>query len=155
MIKWHSARYWYFITQVDMGEVMSLSPRKPIGMNDDEPNTKRICVAKSAAYCMSAINLYAGKLYVYRTRRKVKGRVPYNVYDSHITGEHWLMTKTRFTRVDILDLTVKGIHPPFWYDLDVETEQVRAKRAIVSWCKRRDPRLAINRKSDSLWRNKK
>lgn len=151
MIKWHDSRYWYFITQNDMGTSMSLNPRCPINKCDEEPNIARICVAKSAANCMTAINLVTGKVYVYRTRRKVKARVPYDVYDSHITTEHWLMSRTRFTLVDTLDITSDSHE---WLYVGDEKEQQFSKRAIRSWCKRRDPRLAVAKQANQLWRKK-
>lgn len=149
-MEWHDPRYWYFVTQVDMGQTMSLTPRCPIGMDDDEPVNNRICVAPSAANCMTAINLNIGKIYVYRTRRKVKARKPYNVYDSHVTNEHWLHTKTRFTLVEVLNVT----RYYNWFSVDDETGQRRHKSAIRSWCKRRDQRLALNKKSDQRWKSK-
>ena len=150
-MKWHDSRYWYFITQENMGNTMSLNPRCPINKCDDEPRTKRICVAPTAANCMNAIDLNMGNLYVYRTRRKVKARVPYNVYDSHITKEHWLMSRTRFTLVETLDITDR--HQ--WLDLDCESGQRRDKTAIRSWCNRRDPRLAVITHANQLWKSKR
>jgi hypothetical protein len=150
MIKWQDPRYWYFITQVDMGKTMSLNPRVPKGMHEDEPYIKRICVAPSAANCMTAIDLYDGNLYVYRTRRKVKARIPHDVYDQHITNEQWLMTKTRFTLVDTL--VIKNDYT--WKYLHDRDEQIKDKSAIRSWCRRRDPRLAVIKHANQPWRKK-
>lgn len=154
MIKWKDKQYWYFITDVDMGKTMSLIPRKPHGMSEDEPSTKRICVAPTAAHCMSALDIgyrtNNGNVYVYRTRRQVKARVPYNVYDSHITQEHWLHTKTRFTLVDILD--VNGERS--WSRLKwKEEEQKKDLQAIKSWCKRRRPELVFKQHANRLWKS--
>lgn len=155
-MKWHDARYWYFCTGEDMGKTMSLNPRTPSGMSDDEPNTKRICVAPTAAHCMIAIDINykindTRKLYVYRTRRQVKARVPYDVYDSHITKEHWLMTRTRFTLVEVLDIP----RDSRWTNLGYNTnEQKRDYQAVRSWCRRRRPELAVKEKSNQLWSNK-
>lgn len=151
MIKWQDPRYWYFITQQDMGTTMSLNPRVPIGMSDSEPWIKRICVAPSAAHCMSAIDLFDGNLYVYRTRRKVKARIPHDVYDQHITCEQWLMTRTRFTLVDTL--VIDEDHDYKWANLRDPHLQVKDKQAIRSWCRRRDPRLAVIKHANQLWRN--
>jgi hypothetical protein len=151
MIKWHDSRYWYFITQQNMGTTMSLNPRVPEGMHNDEPYMKRICVAPSAANCMTAIDLYDGNLYVYRTRRKVKARVPHDVYDQYITNEHWLMTRTRFTLVDTLVIDQCKYE---WVRLRDQEIQAKDKLAIRSWCKRRDPRLAVAKYANQLWRNK-
>lgn len=150
------ARYWYFITEKEMGENMSLSPRTPWGMSDDEPYTKRICVAPTAAHCMSAIDIGSasrsgenGLVYVYRTRRKVKATIPYSVYDSHITREHWLLTKTRFTLVDVLDVKKDTSWKRLKWD---EQGQRKDKRAIRSWCHRRDPRLCTIKHANDSWR---
>lgn len=151
-MKWHDSRYWYFITQEDMGQTMSLNPRCPINKCDDEPLAKRICVAPTAANCMNAIDLNLGNLYVYRTRRKVKARVPYNVYDSDITKEHWLMSRTRFTLVEVLSLTDEY----GWLNIG-HTDHVQKQdmKAIRSWCKRRDQRLAVITHANQLWKSNK
>lgn len=150
------ARYWYFITQVDMGETMSLNPRCPLNKCDEEPRLPRICVAPTAAHCMTAISLYAyaggGKVHVYRTRRKVQAIKPWDVYDSHITKEHWLTSKTRFTRVETLELSNCEEAYRDWFYVGDEKDQYRSKRAIISWCKRRDPRLSTVKHANQLWR---
>lgn len=150
------ARYWYFITQKDMGEEMSLSPRHPIHTDDDEPLLRRICVAPTAAHCMTAISLYThSDLYVYRTRRKVKATKAWNVYDSHITKEHWLLGKTRFVKVDTIDFKKQGDTYCNWFTVGSEEDQYRSKTAIISWCRRRDPRLSTIKHANELWRKVK
>lgn len=158
MVKWGETRHWYFITQRDMGDTMSLTPRTPILKNDDEPDTHRICVAPTAAHCMSALNLDAGNLHVYRTRRKVKARVPYGVYDSHITKEHWLVSKTRFTRVETLKIHHRSENSRDlkWLDLGWDDKmQKKQLIAIRSYCKRRDPRLGVIKHANQVWRNRR
>lgn len=151
-MQWKDKQYWYFITRQNMGQTMSLTPRRPINMSDDEPLCERICVAPTAAHCMSAIDLdYIGDtIYVYRTRRQVKARVPYSVYDSHITQEHWLHTKTRFTLVETLNISSKRT----WGSLSWEPKgQLKDLMAIKSWCKRRRPQLAVKKHANKLWRS--
>lgn len=153
-MQWKDKQYWYFVTGTDMGSTMSLNPRTPRGMSDDEPNTKRICVAPTAAHCMSAIDVCykidsSRKLYIYRTRRKVKARVPYSVYDSHITQEHWLHSRTRFTLVETLTIP-KSNWTSLGYD---EPIQRRNLTAISSWCKRRRPQLAVKQHANTLWKS--
>lgn len=153
-MKWKDKQYWYFITGKDMGSTMTLHPRKPINMSNDEPWCKRICVAPTAAHCMSAVDLdwRGNTIYVYRTRRQVKARVPYSVYDSHITQEHWLHTSTRFTLVEVLDLS----KPRSWGSLSWEEfHQRKALQAIKSWCKRRRPQLAVKQHANTPWRSTK
>lgn len=140
-----------------MGSTMTLHPRTPWGCSQDEPDTKRICVAPTAAHCMSAIDVGSnyragsdGKVYVYRTRRQVKARVPYNVYDSHITQEHWLHTSTRFTLVDVLQLR-EGLK---WSRLKWdEVDQRKDLQAIKSWCKRRAPELVVKQHANKPWKS--
>ena len=151
-MQWKDKQYWYFITGTDMGATMTLHPRKPINMSDDEPWCKRICVAPTAAHCMSAVDLYwrGNTIYVYRTRRQVKARVPYSVYDSHITQEHWLHGSTRFTLVEVLDLS----KPRSWGSLSWDPKgQLKDLQAIKSWCKRRRPQLAVKKHANQLWRS--
>ncbi|AXF52984.1 MAG: hypothetical protein [Caudoviricetes sp.] len=159
MIKWSDKRYWYFVTQVDMGSVMSLSPRTPIGMCDDEPWLKRICVAPTAHHCMSAIGIYSGaNIYVYRTRKQVRARKPYNVGDSDFTKEHWLTSRTRFTLVATLEapLTMSWEHSDrgCYVGEPIPVEQRRDKVAIRSWLRRRDKRLAYIKHANTCWKMK-
>lgn len=154
-MQWKEKQYWYFVTGENMGTTMTLKPRTPYGMSDDEPECKRICVAPTAAHCMSALDVNCKlqderKLYIYRTRRTVKARVPYNVYDAHITQEHWLHTPTRFTLVDILH--IPSNHN--WLHLHWEEEgQRRNQRAIKSWCARRSPALCTKRHANNKWKS--
>lgn len=151
-MQWKDKQYWYFITGTDMGATMTLKPRTPHAMSEHEPKTKRICVAPTAAHCMSAVDIgiRGNKIYVYRTRRQVKARVPYSVYDAHITQEHWLHTNTRFTLVDVLDVS----HKRSWFRLKWhEDEQKRDLQAIKSWCKRRSPRLVVKQEANKLWKS--
>lgn len=156
-MQWKDKQYWYFITEKDMGSTTTLHPRTPWGMSDGEPTCKRICVAPTAAHCMSAIDVGSnarcgptGKIYVYRTRRQVKARVPYSVYDAHITQEHWLHTSTRFTLVDVLQLKRRLSWARLkWH----EDEQRKDLQAIKSWCKRRRPQLAVKQHANQLWKS--
>lgn len=156
-MQWKDKQYWYFITEKDMGSTMTLHPRTPWGCSEDEPTTKRICVAPTAAHCMSAIDIGSsyranvdGNVYVYRTRRQVKARVPYSVYDSHITQEHWLHTSTRFTLVDVLQLKKELKWSRLKWD---EADQRKDLQAIKSWCKRRAPELVVKQHANKLWRS--
>lgn len=154
-MQWKEKQYWYFVTGENMGTTMTLKPRTPHSMSEDEPACKRICVAPTAAHCMSALDvLYKleseRKVYVYRTRRAVKARVPYSVYDSHITQEHWLHTPTRFTLVDILHIPKNHR----WLNLSwLDDDQRRNQRAIKSWCARRSPALSTKRHANNKWKS--
>lgn len=149
-------RYWYFVTEEDMGDQMSLTPRCPINMGDDEPTLKRICVAPTPAHCMSAINIYQNIVHVYRTVRPVKGHKPYSVGDSRITKEHWLKTKTRFERVTALDVTKSnwGRGSRGGSMEHYHSEQRTDKKRIFSGMWKRDPRLCTIQRADTRWKPK-
>ena len=44
-MQWKEKQYWYFVTGENMGTTMTLKPRTPHSMSEDEPACKRICVA--------------------------------------------------------------------------------------------------------------
>lgn len=149
-------RYWYFITEEDMGDKMSLTPRTPYRMGDDEPNLKRICVAPTAAHCFSAINIYSPLVHVYRTLREVKAVKPYGVGDSGITKEHWLLGKTRFERVTVVSVPrarwrsgSRGGEMPHFHN-----EQRKDKRKIFSQMRKRDHRLCTIGAANARWKGK-
>lgn len=149
-------RYWYFITQQNMGDKVSLTPRRPINMGDEEPLLKRICVAPTAAHCASAICLWSGTpVRVYRTVRKVTGVKPYSVPDSTITKEHWLLGKTRFELVCQFEISERCYWP---YGARGDSRgkdgisQRKDKRNIMRFMKRRDRRLYIIDEANQKWR---
>lgn len=153
-------RYWYFITQEDMGDKMTLSPRTPLNMGDGEPKKKRICVAPTVAHCMSAICLYDydcqhRSTHVYRTIRKVRGHETYDVPDAYFTKEHWLLSKTQFERVDTIGLSRRvrwaegsrggSSKADHW-------DQQRDKQNIVRYLGKRDKRLVCKVESNQRWK---
>jgi hypothetical protein len=102
-----SPKFYYFLTQQDMGDEPTLKPRKS-GDNrgDDEPLTARICVAPSVPGCLTALGScldLAPAIHVYVTKEQVMAHNPRHVHDSHITGEMWLKKQTAFRRVGIID----------------------------------------------------
>jgi len=68
------------------------------GRGDFEPNNARICVGPTIPHCFSAIchQWLFSKVYIYRTVNKVLARYPYDVSDSRITREKWLIHPTKF-----------------------------------------------------------
>lgn len=159
MKKVQTKRYWYFTTQEFMGHTMELHPRIPYCASESEPKVKRICVAPTAAHCMSAIGFgYSTSVYVYRTRRRVFAAKAWGVDDSVITHEHFLLRKSRFELVASISPTwVNGLHDRgafqdrgaskadsrSWHDQWQQRGQVI--RAMIKL----DPRLAIIKLSDS------
>lgn len=86
-----------------MGHKMQLHPRLPHSAGEDEPMIKRICVAPTAAHCMSAVMFFGcNTLYVYRTRRRVFASKAWDVADSDITHEHFLLRSSRFELVAVV-----------------------------------------------------
>lgn len=153
-------RYWYFITQEDMGAKMTLTPRTPLSMGDGEPRRKRICVAPTAAHCMSAICLYNYECeerttHVYRTLREVNGYETYDVPDAYFTKEHWLLSKTKFERVDTLRISKRV----GWAEGSRggsskrdHGEQKRDLHNIVRYLGKRDKRLVCAVESNQRWK---
>ena len=149
-------RYWYFVTQMEYGDEVVLKPRHIENASDSEPDFKRICVAPTAAHCMSAIGLYVGELNIYRTKRKCMGIKSHDVPDSRMTKEHWRRRKTTFVRVARLTIPNalwlwgdRGI-PPGGYGWE---RQVKDKRLIIEWLKRQgDSRLYTIRDANQPWR---
>ena len=76
------------------------------GRGPTEPDNARICVSPTIAHCFTAIsqNSYFQKMHIYRTYRKVIARYPYEVPDSRVTREKWLVHPTRFILVHVLNM---------------------------------------------------
>lgn len=154
-------RYWYFITERALGDKVELHPRHIMNAADGEPEFKRICVAPTAAHCMSAIGLNGGSvLNVYRTKRKCMGIAAHDVPDSRMTKEHWRRRSTMFVKVAELTMPERvtwtwgprGCGPDdYGYD-----EQVRNKRMIKEWLARKgDRRLYIISEANQPWEMEK
>lgn len=151
-------RYWYFATEQDMGDTMSLCPRTPMYKGGSEPDDKRICVAPTAAHCLSAIGSYP-IMHIYRTKQMVKAHKPYDVGDSRITQEHWLTRKTSFERVTVVSLeNLNSRHWDWMYcnrgggnPVD-HVLQRNEKKAIIRYLSRFDKRLCNVSLSNQRWR---
>jgi hypothetical protein len=100
-------KFYYHLTTSRLGKKRLLIPRD-YGMHRGigQPNLARICVGPDVAHCFSAIPLYNKKYYVYRTYRKVEAYYPYNVFDSNITKERWIINPTVFILVNEIPLYV-------------------------------------------------
>lgn len=92
-------QYYYHLSSLYLdGPEVTLVPRK-YGENrgEGEPEVRRICVAPSPEHCIIALgDLLDEKVYVYRTKNKVKGTEPYDVPDAVVTQERWLIRPTKF-----------------------------------------------------------
>jgi hypothetical protein len=96
-------KFWYHCSKTNLGDSITLSPKKNIEV-ENEPEESRLCVAPSAAHCLTAISFpCCEKLYIYKTVRKVKAKYPYDVCDAFITEEKWLKRSIRFKLVATID----------------------------------------------------
>lgn len=91
-------RYYYHLTRESWGDNITLSPRSN-GCNraDDEPDIPRICVSSDVAGCLVSVycSMYSD-LNIYRTENEVEAFKTYNIPDSCVTNEHWLLQDTKF-----------------------------------------------------------
>jgi hypothetical protein len=131
-------RYYYHVTQENWGKRIKLSPRT-WGDNraDEEPEDSRICVSTSIEGCLVALCgclAGGGIAYVYRTVSQVKAVKPYNVVDSRITGERWLIRATTFEKYGRV---IKKQLPKSMLEISVGdsgmlTDQRKFKRKLVN-----------------------
>jgi len=100
-------RFLYHITLENWGNKRRLIPLpddhpKIMGRGYGEPDIARICVGPTPSYCLSAIYWYISRektVNIYRTSRKVHYIEPWDVSDSAITHEKWLLKPTTFVKV--------------------------------------------------------
>jgi hypothetical protein len=94
------SEFYYHITNKLWPKKIKLHPRVR-GKNRSplEPNIKRICVSDTISGCLASIGPcynFHDQLYVYRTYRKIIANEPFDIYDSDITNEKWLLKSTSF-----------------------------------------------------------
>ena len=96
------------------GEKKVLAPKiKGINRGCGEPEISRTCVASTITGCFLAIPYYPGEsFYVYRTYHKVRGYYPYDVCDSRMTREKWLLSPTTFIKVGYISRELLNAFPP-------------------------------------------
>ena len=113
-----TARYYYHVSQKRINEdspvdnilFTPLGSDKCGGRGAYEPTDSRTCVTPTISQCFTALsnNVWSeeGRVwYIYRTRNKVQACFPYDVPDSHITDERWLVRPIRFKIIAALDLS--------------------------------------------------
>ena len=91
----------YFITQKDIGEVITLEPRIPKFSSKKEGKTPRICVSMSilGALCSISPNLYLKcNTYIYTADVDIDELYQPNkeVSDTDMTGELWILKPKTF-----------------------------------------------------------
>ena len=101
-------QHYYHLSSLYLGgpEVILVPRKEGENRGEGEPEVRRICVAPSPEHCMIALgDLLDEKVYVYRTKNKVKGTEPYDVPDAVVTQERWLIRPTKFVLQDTLSLS--------------------------------------------------
>ena len=101
--------YGYHITEFSSWDkIVLLRPRKRgFHRADFEPEVARICVCPSIQGCLLAL---CGcippdtRLFVYRTKDKTELRKPYNIPDSDVTEEKWIVEPTIFKLIAHISL---------------------------------------------------
>ncbi len=96
-------RFYYHITNEHWKKKKRLFPRKDGDQRGyGEPKVRRICVAPDIIRCFLAIP-YSNNGFIsyniYRTYRKTYAYYPYEVVDSIVTREKWLIDPTTFVRI--------------------------------------------------------
>ncbi len=94
-----TAQYFYHVTPRSLGKSYTFKPKDIMGCDYREPDIKRVCVAPTISGCFAAIHTGYGNYNVYRTKRKVKAYITYNVADVGVTREKWLLSPTEFIKV--------------------------------------------------------
>ncbi len=110
--------YFYHLTSRKLGLEVSLHPltlseltsigNLKINRAEEEPDVKKICVAPAIPNCLSALPLDDRRLYVLRTKNKVKAAIPWGVADQRITQERWIVRCTKFIRIGVLTQQMRG-----------------------------------------------
>ncbi len=120
--RWTQPQFWYHVSRRDLGPRVALEPRRID--NPPEPKRLRICVAPTVAQCLAAIDCYSLKAVVYRTANKVRAYYPYNVCDTVITKERWLLRPIHFRKVLTFQIDLKSCNTARG-DKDTLEDQVR------------------------------
>lgn len=79
----------------------------------DESKTPRLCVCPEVACCFAAACFRPNRaVYVYRTAKPAGSVRPVGVWDSHITGERWLVPPVSMRLVSLIPAGV--VHSVQW-----------------------------------------
>ncbi len=100
---YEQTRYWYHLSSTLIKEEIFLKPwgnDQGFNRSEGEPDIERICVAPSVAQCLTAIPYCPGDTFtIYRTKRKMKATEPFDIFDSNVTKEGWILIPTFFIRM--------------------------------------------------------
>jgi hypothetical protein len=139
---YNTRRYWFHISTTLNKEEIVLSPRSnDEGFNrlDTEPDIKRICVSPSLEQCLVAVPYHKHDVYfIYRTKVPVRAKPAKEVYDSSVTQEGWITTKTKFIKVGELNLKrVDGYIKLI--DEAATSGLLSESKTVYKWWKKLDP----------------
>lgn len=128
--------YFYHVTDNSLwGDLIRLEPRVTYRCDPREPEVSRICVCPTVVGCFMGACYSEGYSRVYRTKRKVWCVEPYNVYDSKVTDEKWLLEPTEFVLIhDFSEEEIKQFPPSFDHfcsNKGVLMSQIAAKKRLV------------------------
>lgn len=102
-------RHLFHITECDWGDIVTLRPKANGEYRDpNEPEIPRICLSDNISGCIVAVYpcLSSTNVRVYRTVRRIKAHIPYDVYDQHITKEKWSLRNIQMMLVGMIDTSV-------------------------------------------------
>ena len=103
-------QFYYHLTQKKWPKRITLIPRnKGEHRGSLEPKESRICVCPSIEECIIALGncleIY-NNINIYRTVSKVFAIKPYDVIDSNLTNEKWIIKPTRFMKVGNINYAI-------------------------------------------------
>ena len=94
----------FHVSRFDHGEKLKVERRIPMFPHKSEPSVPRLCVSPSIPGCVSATFFESGaRAYIYKTNKPRRGVRPFDVWDSIITGERWILPGGELERVGEID----------------------------------------------------
>lgn len=132
-------RYYYHLSRLSLHETRD-DPfiLKPIGGFTDnrgreEPSIARTCVSDSIIHCLCAIPYCNGSLNIYRTVNRITSYHPYDVNDSDITNERWILHPVQFMLAGKWDLNEGKIIYPFNDIVGCKNSRGEQQKFIEFW----------------------
>ena len=95
-------RSWYHCTTYNHGDKVTFDPQDDgINRGDGEPMIARTCVGPRISNCLAALPyIRNAEIYVYRTARRIFAHHPFQVMDSKVTREKWIIKQVRLVKID-------------------------------------------------------
>jgi hypothetical protein len=137
------AKKWYHLSTTLRDNLIQLSPRdnaEGFNRSDDEPNVKRICVSPTIEQCLVAIPYSKWDTFsIYQPIKNVNPKFPTGIFDSEITDERWIVSKTWFKRIGILDLNSITTTKKFKIKPEVASDgNFSASKKLYDWWLKRN-----------------